>query len=322
MKICDCILAVILASFFLSPVARGQEAQPADVAGMAPSTQPLNRTVGVDIIQKTANPDGSLTLLFQWKDRDQKLVSRSVIVNDKTVIGIDGELKKLADVTDAVCKKKVVATVGPDMVTAVNLRFGRAMIALSKDQLTPAQIAALQAAAPAATPASDAALEKRVDALVASLQLNDSAKQARLKGILSANLRAVRDSHNAGFAPDKMVREDLNAGLEAELTPEQMEAVKDKLTVNKVPVTFKVYHQIVADLTAAEDTMILDLLKQAREKCLDVKNPDEMARVFEPHKKQIENYLIANGRDWKTLYKQFVDSQRANPNAAATQPGA
>jgi hypothetical protein len=206
------------------------------------------------------------------------------------------------------------------MVTAVNLRFGRAMVAVSKDQLTPTQIAALEAAAPAITPASDAALNKRVDGLVASLQLNDPAKEARLKSILAADLSAVRNSHNAGFAPDKSVRANLNAGLNAELTPQQIETLKNELTVNKVPVTFAVYHQIVPNLTAEEDAKILDLLQQAREACLDVKNPDEMGHVFEPYKTQIEHYLTANGHDWKTLYKQFVDSQKANRNSSTTQP--
>ncbi len=315
MRIYSIFLGAILAVVVVPAIAQGQTTEPASAA-----TQPLTKTVGIDIINKTVNPDGSLTLLFQWKDKDKKLVSRSIIVNDGTVIGIDGQLKTMADITDAVLKKKAVATVGPDMVTAVNLRFGRAMIDVSKDQLTPAQVASLEAAAPVINPASDASLEKRVDGIVASLQLNDPAKEARLKLILTTDLRAVRDSHNAGFAPDKSVHANLNAGLAADLTPEQIESVKDKLTVNKVPVTFAVYHQIVTDLTPEEEARILDLLKQAREKCLDVKNPDEMARVFEPYKKQIENYLIANGRDWKTLYKQFVDSLKANQNASTTKP--
>ncbi len=141
-----------------------------------------------------------------------------------------------------------------------------------------------------------------------------------MKDILATDLRAVRDAHNAGFAPDPSVRTHLNAGLQAELTPPQIESLKDKLTVNKVPVTFAVYHQIVPNLTAEEDAKILDILKQAREKCLDVKNPDEMGRVFEPYKTQIEHYLTANGHDWKTLYKQFVDSQKASKTSSTTQP--
>jgi len=313
MKTRSVILPLFLGLLLLPHVAAAATGAPAT----APATLPLSKTVGIDVVQRTANPDGSLTLLFRWKDADGQMVSRSVIVNDSTVIGVDGQLKTLADVTDAVCRKKAVATVGPDGVTAVNLRFGRAMVAVSKDQLTPKQLAAVEAAAPVATPASDAALQRRVDGLVAPLQLNDSAKADRVKQVLLNDLRAVRDAHNAGFAPDKSVRQNLNAGLAADLTPEQIEAVKDRLTVNKVPVTFKVYHQIVPNLTAEEDARILELLKQAREQCLDVKNPDEMGRVFEPFKTQIEKYLIANGHDWKTLYKQFVEAQKAN---AATKP--
>ena len=100
--------------------------------------------------------------------------------------------------------------------------------------------------------------KKRVDGIVASLQLNDPAKEARLKLILT-----TRSTGGPGFAqcrfcsPDKSVHANLNAGLAAELTPEQIETVKDKLTVNKVPVTFKVYQQIVTDLTPEEEARIL-----------------------------------------------------------------
>jgi hypothetical protein len=285
---------------------------PADGKPAVAAAPPLTKTVGVNIVKKTVNPDKSWTLEFQWKDKDQKTLSRSVIVNGGTVIGVDGRLQTLADITDDVLKKKAVATVGPDNVTAVNLRFGRAMIVVSKDRLTPAQIAALESAAPKTTAASVAALEKRVAEIVAALQLNDAAKESRVREILTIDLRTVRDSHNAGFAPAQSVRVNLNRGLEAELTAEQVETVKNKLTVNKVPVTLKAYHQILPDLTAEEDSKIQELLKQAREDCLDVKNPDEMARIFKPYKTQIETYLIAQGHDWRMLYQKFVDSQKGN----------
>jgi hypothetical protein len=299
---------VVLPAFASSQTAPPPATEPA-------ATQPLTRTVGVNIINRTANPDGSLSLLFQWPDKDKHLVTRSVILNSATVVGIDGQLKTLADVTDAVCKKKAVATCGPDMVTAVSIRFGRAMIVMNEDQLTPLQVASLRAAAPPDSPASDATLEKRVDKLVASLQLNDPAKEQRLHAIISTDLRAVRDAHNAGFAPKKSVHADFIAGLESELSGKQIETLKDQLTGRRVPVTFQVYQEIVPNLSADEKAKMLDMLKQARETCLDVKDSEEMSRVFEPVKKQIQAYLIANGHDWKTLYKNFVDSQKP-----ATQP--
>lgn len=285
---------------------------PATGKEVTPATPPFTKTVGIDIVKRTVNPDKTWSLEFQWKDKDGKKISRSVTVNENTVIGVDGQLKKMADITDDILKKKAVATVGSDDVTAVNLRFGRAMVAISKDQLTPAQAAALEAVAPAATPASEAALEKRVAEMVAELKLNDPAKEARLKTILATDLRAVRDSHNAGFAPAKSVRVDLNKGLQAELTPEQIETVKDKLTIGKVPFTMKAYRQIVTNMTPEQDAKVLDFMKQAREECLDVKNADEMKPIFEKYKTQSEQYLTSQGYDWKALYRKFVDSQKGN----------
>ena len=286
----------------------------------APATQPLSKTVGVDIVKLTRNPDGTATALFRWKDRQGADVERSVILTPQTVIGIGGQLKTLDDLTDDVIhKNKAVATVGPDMTTAVSLRVGRAMIKATREQLTPAQVAALEAAAPKATAASDAALQKRVDEMVAALNLNDPAKASRVNAIITTHLKNVRDSHNAGFAPDKSSRVNFLNGLAAELTPEQIETVKDRVTVNKVPFTRNAYHAIVKDLTPAEDAKIVELLKIAREESLDLKNPDEMSQVFEVYKTQIEKYLIANGRDWKKLYSEFGAAQRAK---AATRPAA
>src|SRR5262245_49902121 len=112
-------------------------------------TEPLTKTVGVDIVKMTPNPDGSRTLLFRWKDKQEKDVERSVILNSDTVIGIGGKFSTMDDLTDEVIRRnKAVATVGEDMVTAVSLRVGRPPIRVTKDQLSPKQIAALEAAAP------------------------------------------------------------------------------------------------------------------------------------------------------------------------------
>ncbi len=194
-----CLGAIALLNVVLARTAAAAD-EPADGKTAVAVPLPLTKTVGVDIVKKTVNPDKSWTLEFQWKDKDQKTLSRSVIVNEGTVIGVDGRLQTLADITDIVLKKKAVATVGPDNVTAVNLRFGRAMVVVSKDQLTPAQIAALEAAAPKTTAASDASLEKRVAEIVAALQLNDAAKESRVKEILTIDLRRSRFAQRRFFA--------------------------------------------------------------------------------------------------------------------------
>ena len=266
--------------------------------------QKLSRTVGLDIVRRTANPDKTTSLTFGWTDKGGAQQERTVVVNGDSIILVHGEIMKFADVPEGRFKEKCVATVGPDNVSVVLLRFGRSNV--PQEQLTPKQLKLLLDAAPPATEASNAALEKRVTGLVESLRLEDAAKRQRIHGVLSENLRMVRDSHNAGMKPVKAVREKLIIGLEADLTPEQVDDIKDKLTEGKLPFTYKAYHAIVPNLTPEQDRKILGLLKQAREECLDVKNSHGMAVVFEKYKTQCENYLKSEGYDWRRLYKEYV----------------
>jgi hypothetical protein len=285
------------------------------------ATEALTKTVGVDIVKMTPNPDGTRTLLFRWKDKQEKDVERAVILNGDTVIGIGGKFSKMDDLTDEVIRRnKAVATVGEDMVTAVSLRVGRPPIKVTKDQLTPKQVAALEAAAPKPTAASDGAYDQRVSQWVSELHLNDPAKEARVKTIILTHLKTVRDNHNAGFAPPASSRINFNEGLKAELTADQIEQIKDRITIGKVAFTVNAYRAIVPDLTSEEQTKILSLLKEAREESLDMKNEHNMSDVFDGYKKQIESYLIANGRDWRKLYREYGERQRAA--RATTRPAA
>lgn len=305
----------ILAAGLILALAGGT-ARSAESTNSTPDTTKLTRTVGLDIVSHTVNPDKTVSLVFKWSDKG-KPMERTVVLNDSTIVVFNGQLKKFADLTEKDWHAKAVATVGADGITTVLLRFGKAP--LPKDQLTPAQAALLASLAPPATAASDAALEKRVAALVASMELADPARQERLRAVLTANLRAVRDAHNAGLQLDPSVHKDLIAGLQADLTPEQVDSVKDKLTVNKLPITFKVYHQILPSLKSEDDAVILAQLQQAREESLDVKNPDEMTPIFKKHKTEIEHYLNSHGYDWAKSYKTFVDGQKAGSTNSAAQ---
>jgi hypothetical protein len=298
----EILAAVLILALSASPM------MSAESTNSVPVATKLSRTVGLDIISKTVNSDKTVSLVFKWSEKGNAM-ERTVVVNDSTIVVYNGQLKKFADLTDKDLHAKAVATVGSDGVTTVLLRFGKAP--LPKDQLTPAQSALLATLVSPATSASDAALDKRVATLVASLELTDPAKQERVRAVLATDLRAVRDAHNAGLQLDESVHKNLIAGLQADLTPEQIDSIKDKLTVNKLPITFKVYHQILPNLAPEDDREILDQLKQAREECLDVKNTDEMAPIFKKHKTEIERYLNSHGYDWDKAYKAFVDGQAA-----------
>jgi hypothetical protein len=309
---------ILTAALLLSlPVSPLRAAEGANTASPAPSPDPtkLSKTVGLDIVKKTVNPDKSVSLDFRWSEKG-KSMERTVVVNDKTIVVYNGQLKKFSDLTDEQLHAKAVATVGSDGITTVLLRFGKAPV--PKDQLSPEQAALLASLAPPATAASDAALEKRVTALVDSLELKDAAKRQRVQSVIAIDLRAVRDAHNAGLQLDPSIHKTFVTGLQTELTPEQVDTVKDKLTVNKVPITFKVYKQILPNLKPEEEAKILAWLKQAREESLDVKNVEEMNPIFKKYKKEIEHYVDSRGYDWAKSYKAFVDGQKATSGKRST----
>jgi hypothetical protein len=185
---------------------------------------------------------------------------------------------------------------------------------VSADELSPKQVQGLKSITPTPTAASNQSFEKKAASIAGSLGLNDPAKEKVVREAVLTQTEAVRDAHNAGFRPAKSVHAEFNKALESVLTADQIDKVKDALTGNKTPKTFAVYQQIVTDLTPEEDKVILGLLKQAREDSLDVKNLEEMAPIYKTYKNQIEAYINSHGRDYKALYKKFVDGQKAGGN--------
>jgi len=210
-----------------------------------------------------------------------------------------------------------------------------------QDQPTGAEATA----APSKTK-SDADQEKKAAEWAGSLMLNDSAKAGRVAEVILTHLKAVRDWHNdhpytnvpAGINPvtgkllstldrqmivdsalPKTVHQNLMAGLRKDLTEEQLEAILDKYTVGKVAFTMKGYQAIVPDLTAEEAKTILGFLKQAREEAVDYKNVNQISAIFEIYKTKSEQYLNANGRDWKKLYQAYTDAVKAKKAEAAKQ---
>ncbi len=199
-------------------------------------------------------------------------------------------------------------------------------------------------AAPAAK--ANAETETKAAEWVDSLKLADATKAQRVTQVIATHLKTIRDWHNehpyttvpAGINPvtgkplstldrqmiadsamPKSVHENLMTGLRKDLTEEQVEAILDKYTIGKVAFTMKGYKAIVPDLTAEEEKTILGFLKQAREEAVDYKSMPQISAIFEIYKTKSEQYLNANGRDWKKLYKAYTDAARARKAEAAKQ---
>lgn len=189
---------------------------------------------------------------------------------------------------------------------------------------------------------SDARLEKKAADWVASLQLPAEKNSGYIITLIYNHLRKVRDWHNehpytsvpAGINPQTgkplsdlerqmiadstmpaEVHDKLMKGLHKSLTEEQVEAILDKYTVGKVAFTLQGYKAIVPDLTKKEEAFILDQLKKAREQAIDYKNMKQISAVFEIYKTHCEQYLNNNGRNWRQLFKDYVNKRKAEKAA-------
>ncbi|HKJ41824.1 MAG TPA: DUF3826 domain-containing protein, partial [Sunxiuqinia sp.] len=78
-----------------------------------------------------------------------------------------------------------------------------------------------------------------------------------------------------------------------------------------VDFTMRGYKAIVPDLTAKEESVIMENLKKAREQAVDFKNMKEISAIFEIYKTKNEDYLNKHGRNWHQLYKDFVNKIKA-----------
>jgi len=156
------------------------------------------------------------------------------------------------------------------------------------------------------------AIEGRTADILKILALSDTNKIAKVHDIIIAQYRALNAWHDANDAKLKAARADTNAvaqirsslntlhnaflgKLGENLTPEQVDQVKDKMTYGKVQFTFNGYLTQYPDLPKVNQQKILELLKDAREDAMDGGSAEEKTAVFQRYKGKINNYLSKEG---------------------------
>jgi len=171
-------------------------------------------------------------------------------------------------------------------------------------------------------------LNERAAKIAASLGISDAAQSDRVHGIIVQQYRALNVIHaerdeqiknakeNAGNDKtaansaieaartstkpklDKLHGEFL-AKLSAELSPEQVDQVKDGMTYGVAPLTYGVYLKMYPELTDEQKAQIKAWLNEARELAMDGSTSDEKHAVFGKYKGKINNYLSKAGYDAK-----------------------
>jgi hypothetical protein len=178
-------------------------------------------------------------------------------------------------------------------------------------------------------------IERRTDDILKPLHLTDPARTARVHEAVVAQYRALKSWHGENDARLKSLARDTNAVAEirgslkvihdrflaqlaADLTPAQVDQVKDQMVYNKVQVTYDAYCAIIPTLTAPQKAHILAVLQEAREEAMDGGSVNEKSAVFKKYKGRIANYLAKEGVNEAQFRKEWSLKQetRSATNAA------
>lgn len=181
-------------------------------------------------------------------------------------------------------------------------------------------------------------ITERADKIIAPLAIQDAAKAARVRDLVGQQYRDLRDIHAAldaklaevkasddpalGAAWKSLAQKEADlkvfplhrrfvAQLEAELTPDKVNQVKDGMTYGVVPLTFRRYRELLPDLTVEQQAEILAHLLEAREYAMDAGSSDEKHAWFGKYKGRINNYLSAAGYNMKQAEQDLAEREQA-----------
>jgi hypothetical protein len=197
---------------------------------------------------------------------------------------------------------------------------------------------------PPATPAELEAvytqsINDRTQNILKALNLTDAAKSNQLQDIivhqyrllrardmvidatLTAEGKEVNYANRASYiqSETKPLHDYFLSQLAGLLTPQQVDAVKDKMTYNKVEVTYNAYCEIIPGLNEPAKTKIMELLKAARDAAIDGGSANEKSAIFQQYKDQINDYLNHQGYDVAQAYKDWEAKQKTAKKSTATQ---
>ena len=170
-------------------------------------------------------------------------------------------------------------------------------------------------------------INQRAEKIVAALSITDAAKASKVQSIIAGQYRnlstihndrdnqvkavkARRESKEALDGAVKKIEEAANSKLEklhasylselsAQLSKEQVDQVKDGMTYNVAPNTYRSYLDMLPNLTAEQKSQIMTWLVEAREHAMDAETSEKKHGWFGKYKGRINNFLSAAGYDLK-----------------------
>lgn len=97
--------------------------------------------------------------------------------------------------------------------------------------------------------------------------------------------------------------------LSAELTPEQVDAIKERWSRSPGKMrTYNAYLEIVPDLTEEQKKVILDRMDRAREDAMLTDADKEIVAIYKRHKVKVEAYV--GTLEWAKLHRAFANRSK------------
>ena len=182
-------------------------------------------------------------------------------------------------------------------------------------------------------------IRQRADKIVAMLDLKDSAEANTISIIIAGQYHNLNNIHSKRDA-DKNALKSLNldkqeqdkrrqeidsaaneelkvlhskyiTSLSQKLSAEQVDKVRDGMTYNVCPITYKAYQDMIPTLTQPQKAQILAWLVEAREYAMDAESSDKKHAWFGKYKGRINNYLSAQGYDSKKEREEWEKRRNA-----------
>jgi hypothetical protein len=211
------------------------------------------------------------------------------------------------------------------------------------------------AAEPAAPTGSQA--ERRATSLLKDLKLTDAGQEARTRAILEAHFTAMEHWHavhdpalkplwaewaarrsppekdeaaaakvgekiDALYASFRPQRDAFLAALAREISPAQIESIKNALTRSPgMDRTANAYIEMIPQFTAADKAFVRARFALAREQALDTTTGKEIDAFFKRQKVIVEAYIDEKGYDYRKSREAWVAKLNAATAAAKAAKG-
>lgn len=162
--------------------------------------------------------------------------------------------------------------------------------------------------------AATAAVAAQYAALSSIQATRDAAiKEAKLLGSTdkAASEAAIHAAQTRALDEQRTLHAHFLSVLAQTLTPAQVEKVKDAMTYGVLPLTYRVYQEMIPGLTAEQKSRILAWLTEARELAMDGGSSEEKHAIFGRYKGRINNYLSAAGIDMKKAEQEMMERKKA-----------